>query len=132
VHQLAAALGAGAVLFGAAPALFPRYFARLFGIACTDQPSVATAIRSVGIRDVVLGVGLWQAARAGDDRAISRWLLARAACDAGDTLAVALAVAAGERSPRFLGLGGIALGAALIGAALTRAARRRSAPAPRG
>src|SRR5437868_6161605 len=56
-------LGAGTVVFGVAPALFPRFFGRMFGIAAVDDPTVATVIRSVGIRDLVIGVGLLRAAR---------------------------------------------------------------------
>ena len=119
VRQLASALGAGAFVFGVLPALFPRQFARLFGIGAADDPTVATAIRSVGVRDMVTGLGLLQAARGGDARALRTWLLARTACDAGDTLAVGLTIAAGAHDPRFVGLGGLALGAAICGAALT-------------
>jgi hypothetical protein len=124
MRQLAAGLGAGAVFFGVLPAVFPRFFARLFGIAASAEPSVATAIRSVGVRDVVLGVGLLQAARTGDQRAMRQWLLARAASDAGDAISVAVALAEGERSPRFVGLGGLALVAAILGIGLARARRQ--------
>lgn len=126
MRQLATLLGAGAVFFGALPAVAPGLFARLFGIAAAAEPSVATAIRSVGVRDVVTGVGLLNAARGGDERALGHWLLARTACDAGDAVAVALAVAAGARDWRFLGLGGLAFGAAAFGAGLSLAARRQA------
>ena len=115
---LADSLGLGAVAFGIGPALFPGWFGRVFGIGSPEDPTVATAIRSVGIRDVVIGLGVVHAARAGDRDTLRRWVLARAACDAGDAVAVGLAVAAGARSPRFVGLGGLALGAALVGIAL--------------
>jgi hypothetical protein len=120
---LAAALGLGAVVFGALPALLPRYFGSMFGIAATDNPSVATAIRSVGIRDVVLGIGILQALRDGDRRALHRWLLARTAADLGDCLGVTLGVAAGERSRGFLTLGALALSAAGLGAWLSKQTR---------
>jgi hypothetical protein len=77
------------------------------------------------VRDVVTGLGLLRAAWAADDRSLGQWLLARAACDAGDTLAVAVAVSSGARDPRFLGLGGLALGAAAFGLALVAATRHR-------
>jgi hypothetical protein len=125
VRLLAALLGGGAVLFGALPALFPRPFARLFGIGAAADPTVATAIRSVGVRDVVTGAGLLRAAWLADDRTLGQWLLARAACDSGDALAVAIAVGAGARDPRFVGLGGLALGAAAFGMALVVANGRR-------
>ena len=72
---------------------------------------------------LVIGLGLLRAARTGDDRDLHRWLVARAACDAGDLVAVALAVRSGERDRRFLALGALAAGAAAFGAALARAAR---------
>jgi len=120
---LAGGLGLGAVLFGIVPALFPGWFAHVFGIGSADNPTVATAIRSVGIRDVVVGLGLVYAAHAGERGALRRWVLARAACDAGDAVAVGVALAAGTRSPRFIGLGAAAAGAALCGVAVLRAAR---------
>lgn len=122
---LATGLGIGSVVFGALPAAFPARFVWLFGIASAEHPTVATAIRSVGVRDVIIGVGLQWAARDRNDKTLRRWLLARAAADAGDAVAVSLAVAAGARSPRFLALGGLALGATLIGFSLFRAAGRR-------
>ena len=65
-------LGGGAALFGVAPLVYPRLFGRLFGIAAVDDGTVATVIRSVGVRDLVIGLGLHRAARAGDDRSLRR------------------------------------------------------------
>jgi hypothetical protein len=107
----------GALAFGVLPALWPRQFGRWCGIAHAESPTVATAIRSVGIRDAVIGLGLWRAAQR-RDASWPAWLLARAACDTGDTLAVGMAVAAGARDRRFYGLGGLALAAAAYGWAL--------------
>jgi len=123
LRRLSTVLGGGAALFGVAPLVDPRLFGRLFGIAAVDDRTVATAIRSVGVRDLVIGHGLLRAARTGDDRDLHRWLVARAACDAGDLVAVALAVRSGERDRRFLALGALAAGATAFGAALARAAR---------
>jgi hypothetical protein len=121
MHRLLSlALGAGAVAFGIPALLAPAWFARLFGIAAADNPTVATAIRSVGIRDVVIGAGLFGAARARDRSGMQQWLLARTASDAGDAVAVGLAVAAGARNPRFLGLGALAVSAAAFGGVLLR------------
>ena len=124
------ALGLGAILFGIPALVAPGRFARLFGIAAADEPTVATAIRSVGIRDVMIGYGLLRAVQAGDSYALRQWLVARAASDAGDAVAVGLAVAAGAREPRFLGLGAVAVGAALLGAVLVSSfpARARRFP----
>jgi hypothetical protein len=112
-----ALLGAGALAFGVLPAVWPSRFGRWCGIAHADTPTVATAIRSVGVRDAVIGLGLWRAVQR-NEASWPAWLVARAACDTGDTLAVALAVWAGARDRRFLGLGGLALAAAVYGWAL--------------
>ncbi len=119
--MLTGALAVGTILFGLFPAIFPAAFAKYFGIAAGENPTVATAIRSVGIRDAMIGIGLVRSLQVGDPGAIRQWLLARAASDAGDAIAVGLAVAAGERNPRFLVLGSLAAGAAVVGGVLLRA-----------
>jgi uncharacterized protein YjeT (DUF2065 family) len=124
VRPLAAALGVGTVLFGAAPVVAPGWFGRLFGIAAADNATVATAIRSVGVRDIVVGVGILTALRHSDMRALGDWLLARAVCDTGDTVAVGVALAAGARGRGFVLLGTLAAGAALFGGALAFTTRR--------
>ena len=123
INVLSTALGLGAVVFGALPALMPSYFGRMFGIAATENPSVATAIRSVGVRDVVLGIGILEALRSGDRRALHHWLLARTAADLGDCVGVAIGVTNGERSRGFLTLGALALSAASLGAWLSERTR---------
>jgi hypothetical protein len=115
---LARVLGLGAAAFGLVPALFPGWFGALFGIDSATKPTVATAIRSVGVRDLLTGLALVQAAGEADPKALHRWILVRAGCDAGDVLAVVLAVVAGVRNRRFTALGGLALGAAAFGFAL--------------
>jgi hypothetical protein len=118
----AALLGLGALAFGVLPVIWPSRFARWCGIAHADDPTVATAIRSVGVRDAAIGLGLWQAVRR-NDPSWPAWLLARAVSDTGDTLAVGLAVRAGARDRRFLGLGALALGASIYGWILALRAR---------
>ena len=115
-------LGGGALLFGVLPVIWPSQFARWCGIASADDPTVATALRSVGVRDAVIGLGLLDALRR-NDPSWRPWLLARAASDTGDTLAVGLAIWSGARDRRFLGLGGLALAAAAYGWALVVRAR---------
>jgi hypothetical protein len=124
---LCAALGLGAIAFGIPAIVVPVWFAKLFGIASAEDPTVATAIRSVGIRDVMIGFGLVRSLQAGDAGAVNRWLIARTASDVGDTAAVAIAVASGARNPRFLGLGALAIGASTLGAALAVNQRRLTA-----
>jgi hypothetical protein len=121
VRRLVAGLGVGTLLFSVAPVVAPRQFARLFGFPAPD-PATASVIRSTGLRDAIMGMGLWSVAAHGGNYA--PWLLARTLTDGGDTLSVAMAVARGERNPRFVALGVIALGAALADAALYVAARR--------
>jgi hypothetical protein len=126
LRTLVAGLGLGSFVFGVAPALAPRFFGRLFGLPVQAGRTVPTIVRSVGVRDAVMGVGLWAMARRRGD--YGPWLLARALADCGDTLAVALAIRAGTRDPRFVALGALALGAAVYGVALywaTRCARLR-------
>lgn len=115
---LAKGLGVGTVVFGAAPLVAPRFFGSALGIDAAGDPTVATAIRSVGARDLVIGLGLLRALQRKDSQAVSDWLLARVMCDVGDTIGVAIAIAEGARSAGFVALGGLALGAALVGGAL--------------
>ena len=122
LRRLSAALGLGAVAFGLAPAIAPRFFARLAGVVADDATS-ATAVRSVGVRDAVIGMGLWSAATHGGNYA--PWLLARWLSDAGDTAAVTLAVARGNGDARFRLLGVIATVAAASGVTLWLAAREQ-------
>jgi hypothetical protein len=122
-RTLATGLGLGSIAFGLGPLMAPRFSARLFGLPLADAPSAAVVVRSVGVRDAVIGLGLWSAASHGGNYA--PWVLARALCDLGDSLAIAIAVAAGERNPRLLVLGAIAVGAAGGGLALRLAVPSR-------
>lgn len=120
-RQLAAALGLSLIAFGALPAIAPKPFAWLFGF---EQPSAETAsmMRSIGVRDAVMGAGLWSAAAHGGKYA--PWLLSRILADGGDAVAIGIAAAQGKRQPRFLSLGGLALAATVADAALWTLARR--------
>ena len=120
LRRLAATLGLATAAFGVTPLVAPAIFARLFGFP-KPETSTAAMMRSLGVRDVVMGMGLWSAAAHGGKYA--PWLLARALTDAGDTLAVGVAASAGWRNGRFLALGGLALSAAALDALLYRATR---------
>lgn len=124
IRPIAAGLGIATVLFGAVPLLVPRVFARLFGFPAPDIAAVSM-MRSLGVRDVVFGMGLWSAAAHGGRYA--PWILSRLLVDAGDSVSVGAAVAGGLRNPRFLGLGALALGATAADLALYLAARRTAA-----
>ncbi len=121
---LATSIGLSMVAFGALPAVAPGAFARLFGFAPPDA-ATASMMRSLGVRDIVMGIGMWSAASHGGK--YLPWLLARTLVDGSDTLAVGLAVAQGKRDPRFIGLGALALGAAITEAALYAIARANKA-----
>lgn len=121
IRQAAAALGVATAAFGVTPLVAPGVFARLFGFPPPDA-STAAMMRSLGIRDVVMGVGLWSAAAHGGNYA--PWLLARVLTDGGDTLAVGIGAGMGHRNVRFLALGALALGAAAGDAVLWRLARQ--------
>lgn len=105
-----------------APCLAPRWFGRLLNIPVDTDPRLPVMVRSVGVRDAAIGLGLLVAALRHRD--YSPWLLARVAADSDDSVAVALAIAAGARQPRFVGLGLLALGATATGLLLRGIARR--------
>jgi hypothetical protein len=121
LRRATAALGLATLAFGITPLLAPGQFARLFGFTAPDQ-ATAAMMRSLGLRDAVMGLGLWSAAAHGGKYA--PWLLARALTDGGDTLAVGLAVGEGWRNRRFLSLGALALGATALDAVLYWAVKR--------
>jgi hypothetical protein len=120
---LVRAMGAATVLFGAAPALAPRFFARMFALPVESDPRLLVMVRSVGVRDVAIGLGLFMAARSGNAADYAPWLAARIASDVGDTVAIGIAMKSGSRQPRFVGLGLLALAASLTGLVLDRLRR---------
>jgi Domain of unknown function (DUF4267) len=121
LRGLVAALGLGSIAFGMLPVVAPRHFGRMFGIEGAEAAHVAAVFRSVGARDVAVGVGLLSAATRG--ASLAPWLLARLICDGTDAVACALAIGEGARGARFLGLTALAAAAAGGGAMLYRAAR---------
>ncbi|MDQ3811311.1 MAG: hypothetical protein M3336_13570 [Chloroflexota bacterium] len=112
-ERLLRIFGLGTLLFGIGPALAPRWFGRLFDLPVSTDPRLLVMVRSVGVRDATIGLGLLLAAPRQD--AYGPWLLARIAADAGDTLAVAIAALRGARQHRFLGLGVLATSATATG-----------------
>ena len=68
----------------------PRPFLRLSGAGDPTGPEVLL-LRTIGIRDLVLGVGTVLAARNGDGRDARRWTAAGLASDALDVVAGAAA-----------------------------------------
>ena len=121
----AGVLGIGAAAFGLWPVLTPTRFARTFALPTAGGPAARLAIRSVGVRDLVLGLGLSLTALQGGP--LAPWLLARTVADAGDAAAVGMTLAEGGGNRAVATLGGLAVGAAVAGAALWWAARPTTA-----
>ncbi len=74
------------------------------------------AVRALGIRDAVLGLGALHAARRGDAGTAATWALALAACDIVD--GVATGAASAELPSRGVPVMGLAFGAAAAGIAI--------------
>ena len=130
IQHLTQALGLGTLVFGLLPFVSPRRFASLAGFAPPDHPTDEAAYRSVGARDIALGIGLLSASSgaptADQPARLAPWILARLLCDAGDTAALALVIRRGERPPRLLALTGLAaLAAGYSAALLALIARKR-------
>lgn len=123
-RRLAAGLGLGVAAFGLLPAVAPDIFARAFGLEKPDA-MLATLTRMLGVRDMVMGIGLWSVASHGG-RYLPH-LLSRALVDTGDTVATAVGIAQGKRDPGFIALGVIAGGVAAADVALYVAARAQNA-----
>jgi len=131
LRRLVQALGAGTLAFGVVPFVSPTLFSQLFGFKAPSEPTVEAAFRSVGARDIAVGVGIWSAAvRGGADSRYAPWVLARMIVDAGDTIAALIAIRRGERNPRFLALMGMAAGAAAFDGWLWTQARAARASTP--
>jgi hypothetical protein len=126
-RNLSAGLGILSIVFGVVPFIAPRLSAQVAGIPLPGH-AAPVIVRSVGVRDAVIGMGLWSAAVHGGN--YSPWLLARVLCDAGDTVAVGMAVARGARDPRLLALGALALSALASGLTLYMASRAQSGQRP--
>lgn len=116
VRVATTALGIGTALFGLWPMVAPRSFGRAWGITA-ESATAALSIRSVGARDLVMAAGLISAAQHGGK--ITPLLLGRALTDGLDGLAVAIALASGERgNGKLAGLAALAAGATVVDTAL--------------
>ncbi len=117
-RALAVNLGAGRVAIGLGLWLAPRLAARALGFDEPDARTLAVA-RIAATRDLVLGV--WQLSALDDGEQLARASLAGTVCDAGDTLAFALALR--DPSTRAAGVRGIGLAAAATAAGAWLASR---------
>ena len=94
-------LGAGRIAIGTGIWLAPTLSGRLLGVGRLDGGALALA-RVAATRDLVLGVA--QIGTAASSEEVHRVALAGAAADAGDLVAFALALGAGERTAGRRGL----------------------------
>ena len=104
---LAGAIGVGSVGVGSFQYGAPRSAARRFGIQLGSDPTSTIMMRGAGARDCLTGSALvYSAVRGGDYRP---WLFMRAATDAADGIAGALALRADTRSAEQARTTGLAL-----------------------
>ena len=123
LRRLAGTHGMGAISFGAFQLLLPGVFGRLFAFPGRHDSRVLWLIRMLGLRDIVLGLGIVSSA---NERygTYAPWMLVRALSDGADAVGVGLTVARGARHPRFVFLNGLAVLSALYGALLFLGAHR--------
>jgi hypothetical protein len=121
-------LGIATIAFGAYPLVFPRAFARMFGVPLGEGPAGDVVVRSVSARDVVSGIGILSAVLHGGR--LGPWLLARTLIDGADTVAVGLAFASRAGNPGLGLLGLIAAAATAVDYVLYRAHKAASVPTP--
>jgi hypothetical protein len=117
VRLLARGLAAGRVAVGIALVAAPDTATRQWlGDATADDPARQIAVRGLGARDVVLGVGTLVALRSGGDlRRAAHWLEAGVVADLADAASTAVTEDLDtSRAPGIV----IALGAAALGLAL--------------
>jgi hypothetical protein len=114
---LARGLAGGRIAVGVALVAAPGPATRRWlGSSTAEDPGREVAVRGLGARDVVLGVGTLVALRSGGEvRQAARWLEAGVVADLAD--AAATAVAEDVDAPKAPALG-VALGAAALGLAL--------------
>jgi hypothetical protein len=115
LRLLIGGLGVATVLFSVPPIVAPRAFAVFFGLP-HNAAAAKVGIRSVGVRDLVNGIGLL--ATMNDPDRCTRWLLVRFLSDSGDALACRVAALEAPRDWRLRLLGAVASGASLAGGAL--------------
>lgn len=112
--SLARALAGGRVAIGLALFVAPAAAGRAWLGDAVDDAGGRIAVRALGARDVVLGVGTWTALDTDADLpGAPRWLEAGAAADLADATAVALS-RRGRPAPVVAGSIAIATGAAAL------------------
>jgi hypothetical protein len=119
--------GWGLIAFTVPILIAPRLAGRAAGISVPD-PSTASIMRAVAMRDVVFGAGMVSAASHGGR--LDRWLMMRTLMDGGDVVWTAIALLRGSGGWRLGGLGLVALAATLFDLALWRLARAEAEGEP--
>ena len=109
-------LNGGRVVIGAALTVLPVTAGEGWIGAAARTGGGQVALRALGVRDLVLGLGAVHAARSRDARSAATWSLALAACDTVDFVATGAARA--ELPNRGVPVMAIAFGAAAAGVAL--------------
>ena len=83
-REMARALAISRVGVGASMFALPRLAAGMWVGRESQSAGVRTLSRGFGMRDAILGVGLFRALESGDEDEIRRWLLFSAAADGAD------------------------------------------------
>jgi hypothetical protein len=117
-QDIAVAIGVGRIVIGTTFLLAPRFSVRILGVDAASAKRMAFLARMTAARDIGLGAGTLDAARS---RAVVPWLLAGAAADTVDALAVAGAIKRGVA--RGVPAAGTVVGAAMAAAVGVWAAR---------
>ncbi len=101
VRTLSLASGAGRIAIGLGMLAAPKLSLRLMGFPGANRASVTIA-RVAGGRDIVMGIATLNSLD--DPDRLRAAILANAAADAGDSVAFALALRAGERTAGVVGM----------------------------
>ncbi len=109
-------LQGGRVVIGAALLVAPAAAGELWVGSPARSAGGQVALRALGARDFVLGLGAMRAARSGDVSSAAAWCAALAACDAVD--GVATGAVRAELPSGGLPVMALAFGAAAAGVAL--------------
>jgi len=112
LRSMSVGLALGTLAFGLTPIVAPRAFGRLFGLPMDESPAADIAMRSVGARDAINGIGILSATL--HNGRVAPWILARAVADGTDAVGVGVAMLNGARNPRLTLLGVLALGATIV------------------
>jgi hypothetical protein len=116
-----AVVGAARVAFGLGMAVRPEIVPRTLGVDSVSARRMSWLVRMCAVRDVALGAGGLHAAATGRD--VRPWLGAQACSDAGDAVALGLALRDRQVAPaRAVAVGAMAVAGVLGAVVASRAA----------